>query len=67
MSTVSGDRTLTKVTIRDNNLPVESHVKGFTIFLDMWLERPSSLPTSLKINDVEECDYIFVSHAHFDQ
>lgn len=42
-------------------------VKGLTIFLDTWLERPSSLPTFLKIDDVDECDYIFISHAHFDQ
>lgn len=42
-------------------------VKGLTIFLDTWLERPSSIPTYLKVEDVEECDYIFISHAHFDQ
>lgn len=42
-------------------------VKGLTIFLDTWLERPSSMPTFLTVNDVEECDYIFISHAHFDQ
>lgn len=42
-------------------------VKGLTIFLDTWLERPSNITTFLKVEDVEECDYIFISHAHFDQ
>ncbi|KAH8691279.1 hypothetical protein BGW36DRAFT_388027 [Talaromyces proteolyticus] len=40
--------------------------KGLTIFLDTWLDRPESLPKYLSIDDVNECDYIFVSHAHFD-
>ena len=40
--------------------------KGLTIFLDTWLERPSILPSYLKIADVTEADYIFISHAHFD-
>lgn len=36
-------------------------VKGLTIFLETWLERPSSIPTYLKVEDVEECDYIFIT------
>ena len=40
--------------------------KGLTIFLDTWLERPSIMPSYLKIADVTEADYIFISHAHFD-
>ncbi|KAL1887282.1 hypothetical protein Sste5346_010313 [Sporothrix stenoceras] len=39
---------------------------GIVIFLDAWIERPSSIPTYLKIEDVVHCDYIFISHAHFD-
>jgi L-ascorbate metabolism protein UlaG (beta-lactamase superfamily) len=35
--------------------------------LDTWLERPSILPQYLNIDDVTEADYIFISHAHFDQ
>lgn len=41
--------------------------RGITIFLDTWLEKPSILPHYLSIDDVEEADYIFISHAHFDQ
>jgi L-ascorbate metabolism protein UlaG (beta-lactamase superfamily) len=40
---------------------------GLVIFLDTWIERPSSIPSYLEIDDIEECDYIFISHAHFDQ
>ena len=40
---------------------------GLTIFLDTWLERPDVLPKYLDINNVTEADYIFISHAHFDQ
>lgn len=40
---------------------------GLTIFLDTWLDRPSVLPKYLDIEDVTEADYIFISHAHFDQ
>src|ERR1700712_3159969 len=40
---------------------------GITCFLDTWLERPASLKHFLSIDDVTECDYIFISHAHFDQ
>jgi hypothetical protein len=41
--------------------------KGLTIFLDTWLERPTVLPKFLSIEEVPEADYIFISHAHFDQ
>lgn len=37
------------------------------MFLDAWLERPKTLPTYLSLEDVTEADYIFISHAHFDQ
>ncbi|EMC96068.1 hypothetical protein BAUCODRAFT_148902 [Baudoinia panamericana UAMH 10762] len=40
--------------------------KGLTIFLDTWLERPSVMPTFLRIDEVTHADYIFISHAHFD-
>jgi hypothetical protein len=40
---------------------------GLTIFLDTWLDRPSVLPKYLVIEDITEADYIFISHAHFDQ
>jgi len=40
---------------------------GLTIFLDAWLERPSILPKYLDIEHVTDADYIFISHAHFDQ
>ncbi|KAJ0296217.1 hypothetical protein COL5a_005027 [Colletotrichum fioriniae] len=39
---------------------------GLVIFLDTWLERPGVLPKVLAIDDVDEADYIFISHAHFD-
>lgn len=41
--------------------------KGLTIFLDTWLERPTVLEKYLSVADVSEADYIFISHAHFDQ
>lgn len=41
--------------------------RGLTIFLDSWLDRPSTVPQYLKVADVDECDYIVISHAHFDQ
>lgn len=41
--------------------------RGVTIFLDTWLDRPSVLETYLPVDDVQEADYIFISHAHFDQ
>ncbi|KAF2194126.1 hypothetical protein K469DRAFT_709633 [Zopfia rhizophila CBS 207.26] len=39
---------------------------GVTIVLDAWLKRPSSIPTYLKIDEVDECDYILISHIHLD-
>ncbi|USP74765.1 hypothetical protein yc1106_02039 [Curvularia clavata] len=41
-------------------------VRGITIFLDSWLDRPSAMPKYLAADDVKEADYIFISHAHFD-
>ncbi len=41
--------------------------KGVTIFLDTWLERPSIMQQFAKIDDMDECDYIIISHAHFGQ
>lgn len=40
---------------------------GLVIWLDTWLERPSVLPKYLDVDEVDEADYIFISHAHFDQ
>ncbi|KAI5848954.1 hypothetical protein BZA05DRAFT_475267 [Tricharina praecox] len=39
---------------------------SLTIFLDTWLDRPSSLPQYLPISSITKCDYILISHAHFD-
>lgn len=39
---------------------------GLTIWLDTYLDRPSVLPKYMRPEDVEEADYIFISHAHFD-
>lgn len=41
--------------------------KGITLFLDSFLERPPTVETYMKIDEVKECDYILISHAHFDQ
>lgn len=41
--------------------------RGITIFLDTWLDKPSVLPSYLAVDEVKEADYIFISHAHFDQ
>lgn len=41
--------------------------RGVTIFLDTWLDKPSVMPKYLAVDDVTEADYIFISHAHFDQ
>ncbi|KAK0383196.1 hypothetical protein NLU13_9109 [Sarocladium strictum] len=40
--------------------------RGVTIFLDTWLDKPKILPQYLAVDDVDEADYIFISHAHFD-
>ncbi|KAF5637849.1 beta-lactamase domain protein [Fusarium sp. NRRL 52700] len=42
-------------------------VNGLVIFFDTWLERPDAMPKVLAVEDVTEADYIFISHAHFDQ
>lgn len=42
-------------------------IRGVTIFLDTWLDRPSVLPVYLAVDQVTDADYIFISHAHFDQ
>ncbi|KAF4416415.1 beta-lactamase domain [Fusarium acutatum] len=42
-------------------------VNGLVIFLDTWLECPDGMPKVLAVDDVTEADYIFISHAHFDQ
>ncbi|KAF5580078.1 beta-lactamase domain-containing protein [Fusarium pseudoanthophilum] len=42
-------------------------VNGLVIFLDTWLDRPDGMPKVLAVDDVTEADYIFISHAHFDQ
>ncbi|KAI8651120.1 Lactamase-B domain-containing protein [Fusarium keratoplasticum] len=39
---------------------------GLTIFLDSWLDKPARMPRYLELKDVQEADYIFISHAHFD-
>lgn len=40
---------------------------GLTIFLDAWLERPDTVASYISVDDIDECDYILISHAHFDQ
>lgn len=40
---------------------------GLTVFLDTWLDRPDVLPKYIDIDEVNDADYIFISHAHFDQ
>ncbi|KAH6842259.1 hypothetical protein B0I37DRAFT_381528 [Chaetomium sp. MPI-CAGE-AT-0009] len=39
---------------------------GITIFLDAWLDKPDTVPSYIRIDDIDECDYILISHAHFD-
>lgn len=41
--------------------------QGVTILLDTWLDRPLALPKYIGVDDITEADYIFISHAHFDQ
>lgn len=36
------------------------------IFHDCWLERPSTVPSHLKPEDVKEANVILINHAHFD-
>jgi len=40
---------------------------GLVIFLDTWLDRPDVLPKYPDIDEITVADYIFISHAHFDQ
>ena len=41
--------------------------KGLTIFFDGYLDRlPGLQPVGLSIREVEQADFVFVSHAHFD-
>lgn len=41
--------------------------KGLTVFFDGYLDRlPGLEPVGLSIGEVEEADFVFVSHAHFD-
>jgi hypothetical protein len=40
---------------------------GLTIFLDAYVDRAANAPgTGLTADDVDECDWIVVGHAHFD-
>ncbi|KAL2071058.1 hypothetical protein VTL71DRAFT_12293 [Oculimacula yallundae] len=39
---------------------------GLTILHDTWLEKPVSVKRHLELESVTECDYIVISHAHFD-
>jgi L-ascorbate metabolism protein UlaG (beta-lactamase superfamily) len=42
-------------------------VAGLTIFLDAYIDRaPNAAGTGLTADDVDECDWIVVGHAHFD-
>ncbi len=42
-------------------------VAGLTIFLDAYIDRAPGAPgTGLSADDVDECDWIVVGHAHFD-
>jgi L-ascorbate metabolism protein UlaG (beta-lactamase superfamily) len=40
---------------------------GLTIFLDAYIDRAEGAPgTGLRADDVDECDWIVIGHAHFD-
>jgi L-ascorbate metabolism protein UlaG (beta-lactamase superfamily) len=40
---------------------------GLTIFLDAYIDRaPGAAGTGLTADDIDECDWIVVGHAHFD-
>ena len=40
---------------------------GLTIFLDAYIDRAEGAPgTGLTADDIDECDWIVVGHAHFD-
>ena len=51
--------------VRVHHLPVR--VDGLTIWLDTFLDRVAAAPqVGLAAAEVDEADYIFVSHCHFD-
>ena len=40
---------------------------GLTVFLDAYIDRaPDAAGTGLTADDVDECDWIVIGHAHFD-
>jgi L-ascorbate metabolism protein UlaG (beta-lactamase superfamily) len=40
---------------------------GLTVFLDAYIDRaPDAAGTGLSADDVDECDWIVIGHAHFD-
>jgi L-ascorbate metabolism protein UlaG (beta-lactamase superfamily) len=40
---------------------------GLTVFLDAYIDRaPIAAGTGLRADDIDECDWIVVGHAHFD-
>lgn len=40
---------------------------GLTVFLDAYIDRAANAPgTGLTADDIDECDWIVVGHAHFD-
>ena len=36
---------------------------GLTAMLDTWVERPSNLESYAKLEDITECDWLFISHG----
>jgi L-ascorbate metabolism protein UlaG (beta-lactamase superfamily) len=42
-------------------------VDGLTIWLDTFLDRiPAAPQVGLSVREVDEADYVFISHCHFD-
>ena len=42
-------------------------VDGLTIWLDTFLDRiPAAPQVGLSVTEVDEADYVFISHCHFD-
>ena len=40
---------------------------GLTVFLDAYIDRaPDAAGTGLTADDIDECDWIVIGHAHFD-
>lgn len=54
------------VSKHDRGSGVSSQDEGIVNFLGC-LDHPSKLPKYLPTADVEECGYIFISHAYFGQ